>query len=423
MKKIILVLVLSWPAFINFSTAQKVVVAMGSSSVMGSSATTNDSAWVGRLQHYFRKNTGDGEDTIVYKVGNYGYTTYHELPDNYPVTLAGRPQPAPGFNITTALSLNPDVVIVNLPSNDVASLSWLTNPNYTVQETMNNYRVMFQATLAAGARCYFTTTQPRNDLTAAQRQLQLDIRDSTIAYFGNYAINIWDDLVTSDGTLSLRDEVRNLGYPDADYHLNNLGHRLIFERIVNRNIFSENSPLPLHLANFTARKQNNQIVLHWKTENEEPNTRFEIERSNNGRDFSMMFQINGNAANGGQDYAWTDISPAAGKNFYRLKIQESSRRRYSPIISVVNGTNQLVIERVFQQGNRLTATISCDRTMQARASVISLSGAIVQAKEVTIQRPSAQLSFDLGNLSPGEYFLTMTTTDGTREVLRFAWLK
>ena len=102
---------------------------------------------------------------------------------------------------------------------------------------------------------------------------------------------------------------------------------------------------------------------------------------------------------------------------------ESSRKRYSPIISVVNGTNQLVIERVFQQGSRLTATISCDRTMQARASVISLTGAIVQDKEVTIQRPSAQLSLDLGSLSPGEYFLTLTTSDGTREVQRFAWLK
>ena len=102
---------------------------------------------------------------------------------------------------------------------------------------------------------------------------------------------------------------------------------------------------------------------------------------------------------------------------------ESSRRRYSPIISVVNGTNQLVIDRDFQQGNRQTATISCDRTLQAGASVISLSGAMVQSKEVSIQRPTAQISIDLGSLSPGEYFLTLTTSDGAREVHRFAWLK
>jgi lysophospholipase L1-like esterase len=214
------------------------VVALGSSTTMGAAATSNDSAWVGRLQAHFRKNTSSGDpDTIVTAMGGYGYTSYHLMPSDFVSPVSNRPAIDHNNNLTKALSLNPDLIIINLPSNDVASLYWSATP-YSIRETMNNYRQMVQTARAAGVRCFVTTTQPRNDLNVEQKGLQKALRDSTLLAFDTAAINFWDDLVTNDGTNSLRNEVRNIGGADADYHLNNTGHRLIFLRAAAAPLFS-----------------------------------------------------------------------------------------------------------------------------------------------------------------------------------------
>ena len=63
---------------------------------------------------------------------------------------------------------------------------------------MDNFRMLYQMVVATGANCFITTTQPRNDLTVDQRQMQRDLVDSIRNNFGLNAINFWDDLVTQD---------------------------------------------------------------------------------------------------------------------------------------------------------------------------------------------------------------------------------
>ena len=60
-----------------------------------------------------RKNTGPlNPDTVVYQVGEYGFSTYQVMPDGYVSLFRTRPAPGSGKNITTALSYHPDVVII-----------------------------------------------------------------------------------------------------------------------------------------------------------------------------------------------------------------------------------------------------------------------------------------------------------------------
>jgi hypothetical protein len=225
--------------FANTAQSQKKVVALGSSTTMGAAATSGDSSWVGRLQAYFRRNTSAGNpDTVVIAMGAYGYTTFKELPTGYVPTVQ-RATIDEANNVTAAVNLQPDIVIINLPSNDVSSYGWDgATPPYSTKETMDNFRVMYQYVVNAGIKCFITTTQPRNDMTDAQRLMQRNLVDSIRNNFGLYSINFWDDLVTQDGTNRLRDEVRHLGYSDQDYHLNNYGHSLIFQRVVAKNIFN-----------------------------------------------------------------------------------------------------------------------------------------------------------------------------------------
>src|SRR3982751_4521754 len=97
--------------------AQKKVVVVGSSTSYGTGASTYDSAWVGKLQLYFRQNSNDGLDTVVTNLALGGFTTYQVMPTGF-TPPAGKPAPDPARNVTMALSLSPDIIIFNLPSND-----------------------------------------------------------------------------------------------------------------------------------------------------------------------------------------------------------------------------------------------------------------------------------------------------------------
>ena len=52
-----------------------------------------------------------------------------------------------------------------------------------------------------------------------------------------------------------------------------------------------NSALPLDLISFTGKLVNNVAVLNWKTDNEVNNSHFEIERSPDGRNYSMVGKV------------------------------------------------------------------------------------------------------------------------------------
>ena len=70
----------------------------------------------------------------------------------------------------------PDVIIINLPTNDAAS-------SYSVTEQMFNYSVILDSAAAKNIPVYIATTQPRN-LSADLRQNLMDVRDSINKYFG-----------------------------------------------------------------------------------------------------------------------------------------------------------------------------------------------------------------------------------------------
>lgn len=81
------------------------------------------------------------------------------------------------------------------------------------------------------------------------------------------------------------------------------------------------SPLPIALKNFEAKKSGNrQVEISWKTSSEESNSHFEIQRSEDGKVFSKIGKVSG-AGNSTQEinYSFIDENPLNGMNYYRLK--------------------------------------------------------------------------------------------------------
>jgi lysophospholipase L1-like esterase len=391
-------------------TAQKKIVVMGSSTAAGAGADPYFNSWAGRLADYFKRNTSDGLDTVIYNIALSGYTTYHEMPTGF-VPPSGRPLPDANHNVTKALSYIPDVVIINLPSNDMAAL-------FTKQEMMDNLRAINSIIKASGARCFITTTQPRNDLSDTRRQFQKDLVDSINNNFGLFAIDFWSDLVTNDGQNRLKDEVRD---PGSDYHINNLGHNFVFIKTRAKQLFPANSVLPVKITSFLAQAVNNKVVLKWKTEEQEPNTIFEVQRSTDARNFETIATQHIVNAQSQLDYTETDFYPLPGNSYYRLKINESGKTIYSFVVSITTKGKNLSIHQLSSNtsSSSILATINSINNQTVMMSILTATGAVVWQQSFYITKPTAAISIPVNYLAAGQYYLKVQGADQTVDIKAF----
>lgn len=197
------------------------VVVLGSSTSAGTGPSVPDSAWVNRYRKHLQSISASNTVTNL-AIG--GTTTYHIMPDGF-VQPPGRPATNPNNNISKAISLGADAIIINMPSNDAAN-------GFTLQEQMFNFNLLAATATAAHIPVWITTTQPRNSLSAAGDQLQLDVRDSIFSRFGNYAIDFWNGIAAASNDILPQ-------YNSGDgTHLNNAGHAVLVQRVISKNILS-----------------------------------------------------------------------------------------------------------------------------------------------------------------------------------------
>jgi lysophospholipase L1-like esterase len=194
------------------------VVVLGSSTAAGTGPVNSSNAWVNLYRTYL-KDLNSSSEVINLAVG--GYSTYQCMPSSF-TSPSDRPSPVVGHNITTAISLAPDVIIINLPTNDAAS-------GYTLAEQMYNYNVMLDSAAAANIPVYVATTQPRNLSDDLKENLK-NMRDSINRYMGDNAIDFWTDLANADGTIAT-------AYDSGDgVHLNDAAHILLASRVEAKDI-------------------------------------------------------------------------------------------------------------------------------------------------------------------------------------------
>jgi lysophospholipase L1-like esterase len=189
------------------------IVILGSSTAEGVGPKTKDSTWVNLLRKYLQEKAPQSTVTNL-AVG--GFTSYRILPSDADVPFL-KPKPDATHNITQALALQPDMIIINMPSNDI-------NAGYSLKEYQRNLDAVMKLALQQHVTCYITTTQPRNTEEAKRKQL-IAMRDYIIRHYPNNYIDCWEGLSTPDGSLLPQ-------YNSGDgVHLNGLGHQLMFERI------------------------------------------------------------------------------------------------------------------------------------------------------------------------------------------------
>ncbi|SDH37171.1 Por secretion system C-terminal sorting domain-containing protein [Dyadobacter soli] len=166
-------------------------------------------------------------------------------------------------------------------------------------------------------------------------------------------------------------------------------------------------PLPVTLTRFTAAAESRTVVLNWSTTEESNSDRFDIERSNNGKQWGRIASV---ASQGDSkvlvNYSHVDASPLAGQNFYRLKMVDlDGTFAYSTIrlVEIAAGSGLVpypnpVVDKILIRDHQLVK----------QADLHNASGVKVLAN----QHPSSA-GIDVTRLPQGIYVITLTMFDGT----------
>lgn len=401
---------------------KKVIVVLGSSTAEGVGVTNPDSAYVRIVEHYYHNL---GLIDTIYDLAVSGFTTYYAMPNSY-VAPPDRPAHSWGFNVTSALALNPDVVLVNFPTNDIVD-------GYATSEYLSNLHTIYDSVIAAGKICYVTTTQPLDNEPVDTLEILRADRDSILNEFGAYSIDFFDPLMASDSLT-----INPLYYLDGT-HVNSAGHRVLAQTVINANIL-DIMPLALSLTSFSALSEQQDALISWTEVLEDANTVFEIQRSADGSVFSAIGEVKGQATaglgSGGVlggsttqgigstqtlSYSWTDKSPLNGRSFYRLKITEGTNEAYSRVASISRSALVPGIGSIYTaNGSGLfTADITIGNDQTVVLSVFNSAGGIVWQQAATIVAPLTKVSVDMTRFAKGVYFLQVMGANGGKTVKSF----
>ncbi|MBK8655672.1 MAG: T9SS type A sorting domain-containing protein [Haliscomenobacter sp.] len=173
--------------------------------------------------------------------------------------------------------------------------------------------------------------------------------------------------------------------------------------------FSNLGPLPITLTNFEAKPGPSSVSLTWRTASELNNDYLIVERSANGTDFAALVRIKGlGTTDGPQDYQFSDHTPLAGINYYRLRqVDFDGTTEIHPTVSVLfNGETQLGLSAFPNPASSvLQVRWGGDAALETECRLFDLQGKLMFQSSFA----PGTLTFDLPfqHLAPGAYALQM----------------
>lgn len=165
-------------------------------------------------------------------------------------------------------------------------------------------------------------------------------------------------------------------------------------------------PVPVKLISFEAYRHQDLVKLNWQTASELNNSHFEIEKSINGRDFSLLDVVDGNStSNEINSYEYFDIGNQSTVHYRLKQVDFDGAFEYSDVVKVKTAET---ISDFTLSPNPATSQVNLkgDLELVTSITIISLQGMLVE----TIERPSHQLNLDLPE---GMYYVRLNTEHRT----------
>jgi Secretion system C-terminal sorting domain/G8 domain len=195
----------------------------------------------------------------------------------------------------------------------------------------------------------------------------------------------------------------------------NGGAKLVFPSTSYSGSFSASGPfffsnggsgtgiLPLTLVSFYSSFQNQDVILYWKTANEENINSFEIESDVTGNAGWQTIKTIPSMASDAGGYSYSFIvnqTRIEGNRYYRLKIvYKDGKFTYSEILFISPDQTEIISIKPTLVYNSMNVTLPASG--QTRVSIYNTSGQLVKTLTTGIE----VFNMDVSRLTRGEYFL------------------
>lgn len=171
--------------------------------------------------------------------------------------------------------------------------------------------------------------------------------------------------------------------------------------------------LPTTLTRFDGHRVNKQIDLNWTTSQEINNDHFEIERSLDGLNYQMIGRVDSKLHTTAlvTDYIFSDLNPANGINFYRLKqVNSDSKFNYSDIIAVKYDDPLISIIAINPNPVEKMLRIVCNahEATAVNCNLYNSDGRLVKTIATNFAAGANTISADVTALASGTYFIVLS---------------
>jgi hypothetical protein len=171
--------------------------------------------------------------------------------------------------------------------------------------------------------------------------------------------------------------------------------------------------LPVTISKFEGHRVNKEVDLNWTTAQEINNDHFEIEHSLDGINYRSIGRVNSKLRNTSlpTDYTFSDLNPANGMNFYRLKqVNADSKFSYSDVVAIK--FDNPVVDALTINPNPVGKTIHivCDaiEATAATCNIYNSEGRLVKSIVTNFIQGSNIITADVSSLSSGTYFVVLS---------------
>lgn len=164
--------------------------------------------------------------------------------------------------------------------------------------------------------------------------------------------------------------------------------------------------LPVSLIRLETNKTGQVIQLHWQTASEKNFSHFNIERSNDGRQFAQIGKLHttGNSEEI-RNYRFTDNTPLKGVNYYRLQlVDQDGKFSYSPVLHVRNDVNGILFAISPNPAKDFINISYAGKKEMVEISIYDIHGKLLRQQTRKNELP---LKVEMHQIEPGLYFIQL----------------
>lgn len=162
--------------------------------------------------------------------------------------------------------------------------------------------------------------------------------------------------------------------------------------------------LPVVFESFTAETMSEDVLLKWVSSTEINTKQFDVEKSIDGRNFSVIGTVPATGGNGIQtSYHFTDKESSSGRLYYRIRVVDTDGKISYSAIRSINGQEQLTLN-IYPNPAKDRISIQLPDTWRNgsnRFLFINASGQVVMEKKTNI----IQNDINISMLPSGVYLI------------------